>query len=94
MKVHGVVVVDLRSITTTNAATTVLWEALSDTPPGADVHLLVPAWDWWATFAIDTLIELGDHLGSVTVESDAQTVRRWVIALRQDGRHLHAVGDR
>ena len=30
-----------------------------------------PAWDWWAPFAIDALLELGDHFGDVTVESDA-----------------------
>ncbi|MGY1691995.1 hypothetical protein [Geodermatophilus sp. SYSU D01105] len=91
---HGIVVVDLTSITSASAAKTVIWEALCDTPVGADVRLFLPRWDWWAPFAIDTLLELGNHLGSVTVESDAQTVRRWVVALREGSRHLHAVADR
>ena len=94
MKVQGVVIVDLSHITSASAAKAALWDALCDTPPGADVRLTVPRWDWWAPSAIDAMLELGDHLASVTVESDAQTVRRWVVALRQGSRQLHAVAGR
>ena len=93
MKVHGVVVVDLRSVTTSHAARVTVWEALADIPLGADVHLLVPTWSWWTEAAVDQVLEFGDHLGNVTVESGAQTVRRWVIALRRDGRRLQAVSN-
>ncbi len=92
MKVSGVVIVDLTRITTVAAAKSVIWNAVCDAPSGADVRLLVPAWDWWAPFAIDLMLELGDHLGSVTVESDAQTVRRWVLGLRRGSGHLEAIG--
>ena len=95
MKVHGVVVIDLSRITTASAAKAAIWDALCDTPPGADVRIAVPRWDWWAPFAIDFILDMGDHLGAVTIESDARTVRRWVVALRQGGSvgHLQAVGD-
>jgi hypothetical protein len=93
MKVHGVVVVDLSRITTATAAKAAIWDAICDSPPGADVGLVVPRWDWWPPFAVDMLLEVGEHLGSVTVESDAQTVRRWVVALRQASRPLQAVAE-
>ncbi len=94
MKVHGIVVIDLTQTNSATAAKAALWDALCDTPSGADVRLTVPRWDWWAPFAIDALLEYVDQLGTVTVQSDAKTVRRWVVALRQGSRHLHAVADR
>ncbi len=99
MKVHGVVVIDLTRLhlDSRDAASTAkaaLWGVLADTPPGADVRLIVRAWDWWCRFAIDTLLDLGDHLASVTVESDAVTVRRWVLALRQGARSIGLGADR
>ena len=98
MKIQGVVVINLTrlrlsgrdAVSTANAA---MWSVLSETPAGADLRLIVPAWDWWSPFAADALLgELGEDLGTITVESsDPMTVREWVLALRRGSRHLQAV---
>ena len=62
----------------------VLWHSLSDTPPGADVRLIVPSWDWWAGLVMSDLADLADHLGSLTIEStDPGAVRQWMQALHE-----------
>ena len=96
MRVHGVVVIDLSRLRLDSRdavpkAKAAIWSVLSETPAGADVRLIVPAWEWWAPFAAETLLEFGDELGTVTVESDPKTVRQWVLALRRGSRHLRAV---
>ncbi len=93
MKVSGVVIIDLRRITSASAARVTVWEALADIPFGADVRLLVPAWEWWAEAAVDQVLESAEHLGDVTIESDAQTVRRWVLCLRRGSRGLQAASN-
>ncbi|MDP9358989.1 MAG: hypothetical protein M3R02_27660 [Chloroflexota bacterium] len=87
MRVRGIVHVDLSraDLTGPDAASTargLIWSALLEAPQGADVHLVVPRWGWWAPFAAEEVRAYADHLGEVTVESDAATVRRWVLALR------------
>jgi hypothetical protein len=96
MDVHGVVVINLARVNLKNrdavsVAKATVWSVLCETPPGADVRLVVPAWSWWCPFVADLLLEHSEHLGSVTVESDAKTVREWVLALRHGSRHLKAV---
>lgn len=87
MKVHGVVVIDLarRNLDGPDAASTargLIWSGLVEAPAGVDVRLVVPGWSWWSPFAAEEVRDHGEHLGNVTVEGDAETVRRWVLALR------------
>jgi hypothetical protein len=61
-------------------------------PEGADVRLIVPKWDWWSPFAGQALLEMGDGLGRIDVESsDAATVGEWVRLLRQGARAIQPV---
>jgi hypothetical protein len=98
MKVSGVVVIDLTKIRldSSDAASTAkgaIWHALADAPPGADVRLIVPRWDWWAQFAVPTVMEFGAHIATITVEStDPATVGQWVRQLRQEARADEVMG--
>ena len=87
MRVHGIVVIDLTRLHLDgrDAVSTVkgaIWRHLCDAPPGVEVRLVVPAWSWWAPFAAEAVREHENDINVITVESDAATVRRWVLALR------------
>ncbi|MDP9459606.1 MAG: hypothetical protein M3Q22_04895 [Actinomycetota bacterium] len=87
MNVTGIVVIDLTRLRLQgrDAASTArgaIWRALADAPVSVDVRLVVPAWDWWAPAAASALLDHEDDINTVVVESDAATVRQWVLALR------------
>ncbi len=99
MKVRGVVVINLArlDLTDQDAASTAraaIWAAVCETPAGVDVRLIVPRWGWWCRFAAEELRQYGDHINEVVVESDAATVRRWVLALRYGVDAVDQVRDR
>ena len=96
MNVHGIVVIDLTRLHLDgrDAVSTVkgaIWGALCDAPNGVDVRLVVPTWAWWAPFAAEAVRDHENDINAITVESDASTVRRWVLALRYGAATVESV---
>lgn len=79
-RIGGTPLIDLR--TADGHAMTRLIQSAAHAPAGVDIILWVSPRAWPPHSALAYLWEHGQHLGSINVMSDTETIKVWVAALR------------